>query len=327
MSLVIPSTAFERAAVRYIRHQRALGKFFRNPSWLIGRLARFLALRASPELDAEQFEAWLRGEQRTSSTTRRGYALIIRKFCLYRRRTEPDCFVPDPLYFPRRVAPISPVILGPTDIVRMLDTIGSWPPSSQHPLYKAKYRIALILLYTTGMRLGELARLTLADVDLKQRTLRIHASKFHKTRIVPLSCSATRELRRYLTVRLASPWDISVGAPLLGDQHGSAHFRAYSPVSLGFGLHKLCRDAGVRDPQGRYPRVHDLRHSFAVQALLRWYRSGVDVQAKLPLLSMYLGHVSIVSTAYYLHFIPEIAAAAHRRFARHFGHLAQGGAQ
>lgn len=326
MSLAIPSTAFERAAVRYIRHQRALGKLFRHASWIIERLARFLAQRASPDVDADQFEAWLRSEQHTSSTTRRGYALVVRRFCCYRRRTEPNCFIPDPLYFPRRVAPITPVIVGPSDIVRMLDTIDSWPPNSQHPLYKPTYRMALILLYTTGMRLGELARLTLADVDVKQRTLRIYASKFHKTRIVPLSYSTTRELRGYLKVRLASPWDISPGAPLLGDQHGTAHFRAYAPVSLGYGLHKLYRDAGVRDPQGRYPRVHDLRHSFAVQALLRWYRSGVDVQAKLPQLSMYLGHVSIVSTAYYLHFIPEIAAAAHRRFARHFGHLAQGGA-
>ena len=325
MSLVIPYTAFERAAIRYIRHQRALGKLFGHPSWVIGRLARFLAQGQRSDLDADRFEAWLRSHQHTSSSTRGRYALIIRKFCLYRRRTEPACFVPDPLYFPQRRAPIAPVILGPSEIGRMLDTIEAWRPHPQHPLYKATYRIAVILLYTTGMRRGELARLTLADADLKHRTLRIRESKFHKTRIVPLSSSASRELRAYLKVRL--PWDISVHAPLLGDHHGSAHFRAYAPGALGHGLHNLFRDADVHDPYGRYPRVHDLRHSFAVQALLRWYRAGVDVQAKLPQLSMYLGHVSIVSTAYYLHFIPEIAAAAHRRFARHFGHLAHGGAR
>ena len=327
MSLVIPSTPFERAAVRYIRHQRALGKLFRHEGWVIGRLARFLARRGTPELDADQFEAWLFRERHTGPTTRRAYALITRRLCIYRRRTEPDCFVPDLLYFPRRVAPIAPVIVGPRDIARMLDTIDSWPPHPQHLLYRATYRMALVLLYTTGMRLGELARLVLSDVDLRLRTLRVRESKFHKTRVVPLSRSASAELRRYLMVRLASPWDISAGAPLLGGQHGSASFRAYSPTALGHGLRKLYRDAGVHDPLGRFPRVHDLRHSFAVQALLRWYRSGVDVQAKLPHLSMYLGHVSIVSTAYYLHFVPEIAAAAHRRFARHFAELAQGGAR
>lgn len=325
MSLVIPVTAFERSAVRYIRHQRALGFQFRRQSYVLRGLARFLA--GHHELDAERFEAWMRSLQHTSGTSRRGDALVIRKFCLYRRRTEPGCFVPDPLYFPRRLPPIAPVILAPAEIARMLETLEAWPANAQHPLYKAVYRIALILLYTTGMRRGELARLILADVDLKSRTLRIRESKFHKTRIVPISSSATRELRRYLGVRLAPPWDISVDAPLLGDHHGSAHFRAYAPAALGHGLHKLFRDANVRDAQGRYPRVHDIRHSFAVQALLRWYRAGVDVQAKLPQLSMYLGHVSIVSTAYYLHFIPQIAAAAHRRFARHFGQLARGGAR
>jgi integrase len=323
MSLVIPVTSFERSAVRYIRHQRALGLQFRRQTYVLRRLARFLT--EPEELDGERFEAWMRSLRHTSGTSRRGDALVIRKFCLYRRRTEPDCFVPDPLYFPRRVQPIAPVILGPAEIARMLETIEAWPPNTQHPLYKLTYRIALILLYTTGMRRGELARLTLADVDLKSRTLRIRESKFHKTRIVPISSSAARELRRYLVLRLAPPWDVSIDAPLLGDQHGSAHFRAYAPGALSHGLHKLFRDAQVRDPHGRHPRVHDLRHSFAVQALLRWYRAGVDVQAKLPQLSMYLGHVSIVSTAYYLHFNPEIAAAAHRRFARHFGYLAQGG--
>ena len=152
-------------------------------------------------------------------------------------------------------------------------------------------------------------------------------SKFHKTRILPLSPSTARELRAYLKVRLAPPWDISASAPLIGDHHGSAHFRAFNPIALGMGVRRFIHAAGVCDPHGHYLRVHDLRHSFAVQALLRWYRQGADVQAKLPQLSMYLRHVSIVSTAYYLHFIPEIAGAAHRRFARYFGPLAQGGAR
>lgn len=325
MSLVIPRTAFERSAVRYLRHHHALGKQLRTPTWVLTHLARFLA-RAGSDLDAKQFEAWLREAQHTSGTSRRERALIARRLCLYRRRTEPDCFLPDPLYFPRRCPPITPVIVGPPDIARLLATIETWPAHPQFPLRNATYRIAVILLYTAGLRLGELTRLSLPDVDLSNHTLRIRESKFHKTRILPLSASASRELRRYLKIRLASPWDISANAPLLGDHHGSPHFRAYNPTTLGTGVRTFIRAARVCDPHGRHPRVHDLRHSFAVQALLRWYRAGADVQAKLPQLSMYLGHVSIVSTAYYLHFIPEIAGAAHRRFARYFGPLAQGGA-
>jgi len=325
MSIVIPRTPFECAALRYIRHHRALGKLFEKNAWVLGRVAQHLKEHQAGDLDAPLFEAWLRSQQHTSGTSRRRHALIVRQFCRYRQRTEPRCFVPDPLYFPRRTPPIQPVIVGPREIARMLERIEAWPANAQHPLYKANYRMALILLYTAGLRRGELVRLTLNDVDLTNATLRIRESKFHKTRIVPLSSSACRELRRYLKVRLAAPWDISAGAPLLGDQHGSVHFRAYVPAAICHGVNKAFRDAEIRDPHGRYPRVHDLRHSFAVQALLRWYRAGVDVQAKLPQLSMYMGHVSIVSTAHYLHFIPEVAGAAHRLLSRHFGALARGG--
>jgi integrase/recombinase XerD len=93
-------------------------------------------------------------------------------------------------------------------------------------------------------------------------------------------------------------------------------------------MHQLVRTAlaaaRVIDADGHTARVHDFRHSFAVQALLRWYRQGVDVSAKLPQLAMYMGHVSIASTAHYLHFIPEIARAASRRFQREFGVLIGG---
>ena len=79
----------------------------------------------------------------------------------------------------------------------------------------------------------------------------------------------------------------------------------------------------MRDGDGRRPRIHDLRHSFAVQALVRWYRAGADVQANLPRLAMYMGHVSIASTAYYLRFVPALAGLASERFERSFGDLVE----
>jgi integrase len=83
----------------------------------------------------------------------------------------------------------------------------------------------------------------------------------------------------------------------------------------------LARKAGVLKANGQPPRVHDIRHSFAVHALLRWYRQGLEVQAKLPFLSIYMGHVSIASTQYYLHFVEPLAEAASKRFAQHYGDL------
>lgn len=327
MSLPISTTPFEQVTAHYIRHQYALGKQFRIPEHTLHVLARSLRARGAQDLDAEQFEAWRRERAHMSPTSQRALALIVRRLCLYRRRTEPDCFVPDPLHFPKRLPAIAAVIFGPHEVARMLAAVDALAPQPQFPLRRAVLRMAIILLYTTGLRLGELAHLTLADVDLRNRTLWIRASKFHKTRLVPLSATTSRALRRYLQERLAAPWDLSHHAPLLGHHHGCRQFRGYVPAALGRALSAVFDLAQIRGPHGQRPRVHDYRHSFAVQALLRWYRSGANVQAKLPQLSMYLGHVSISSTAYYLHFVPQIAAAAHRRFARHFRALTQGGAQ
>jgi len=325
MSLVIPTNAFERATVRYIRHQRALQKAFDHPTWILTHLARYLTRQGAQDLDAQQFKAWSMQRPYRSPTTRRDEAMVVRRLCLYRRRTESACFVPDSAHFPREVPPIQPVILGAAEVARMLEAIEAWRPHPQQPLRRAAMRMAVILFYTTGLRRGELVRLTLSDIDLSSGTLRIRDSKFHKSRMLPLSVSATRELRAYLRQRLETPWDISPEAPLLGHHHGVAHFRGYCGEALSNAFRRLFIAAHVHDGHGRRPRLHDVRHSFAVQALLRWYRAGVDVQAKLPQLSMYMGHVSIVSTAYYLHFIPEIAQAANRRFERHLGTVMKGG--
>jgi integrase len=190
-------------------------------------------------------------------------------------------------------------------------------------------RIAIVLLYTAGLRRGELVRLQLADIDAREGVLRIRESKCHKSRWVALSRSARRELRVYLRKRLRKPYDCQPSAPLLCNSHsayGRIGWHGFSGPGLAQGVNSLFDLAGVRDTQGRRPRVQDMRHSFAVQALIRWYRRGEDVQTQLPKLALYMGHVSIVSTAYYLHFIPEVAALASQRFGRRFSHLIDSGA-
>ena len=118
---------------------------------------------------------------------------------------------------------------------------------------------------------------------------------------------------RYLRARRRLPHHAD--APLLlSNYHGP---RAYSGESFGLAMRRLFRAADVRMPDGRLPRVHDLRHTFAVHALLRWYRDGVDVQSKLPALATAMGHVSVVSTAYYLSLLEPVAEAASARFERH----------
>ena len=187
------------------------------------------------------------------------------------------------------------------------------------PLRPAVYRMAVILLYTTGLRRGELLRLTLADCEPENGVLRVRESKFHKSRILPLSSGAHAELRSYLQKRLAPPFSKEPNTPLLINMEGG--LRPYTGTGISGGIHALFKAADVEDSERRRPRIHDLRHSFAVGALIRWYLEGADVQSNLPKLALYMGHVSIMSTAYYLHFLPKLRAIASDRFESAYGGL------
>jgi integrase/recombinase XerD len=128
-----------------------------------------------------------------------------------------------------------------------------------------------------------------------------------------------REVDRYLAVRRIRQLALSPDSPLLW--HYTRRGTGYICAGLGHAMRPLLRAAQIKTQTGRLPRVHDFRQTFAVEALLRWYRAGVDVNAKLPLLATYMGHVSIVSTEYYLQFVEPLATFASERFARHCGPL------
>jgi len=206
----------------------------------------------------------------------------------------------------------------------MLEVTDALRASSNSPLRSAVMRIAVVLLYTAGLRRGELVRLRLGDVDARGGVLRICDSKFHRSRLVPLSKDAHGELRHYLVRRLQSSYNQNLDAPLLCNTHGG-RCHGYTGAGIAHAIRRLFVQAEVRDNEGRTPRVHDTRHSFALQALIRSYRRGDDVQTQLPKLALYMGHVNILSTAYYLRFVPELAALASRRFGQRFAHLINGG--
>ena len=212
-----------------------------------------------------------------------------------------------------------PVIVEPEQVARLLVAADKLVATGKSPLLPAVLRIAVILLYTAGLRRGELVRLTLDDVDAGTGLLRIRSSKFHKSRLVPLSADASDAVRVYLRRRLVAPFDSAPSAPFLCC--GPRGHHGYTGAGMGQAVNRLFVVADVKDNEGRRPRVHDLRHSFAVQALIRWYRDGADVQSHLPRLAMFMGHVSIVSTAHYLHFVPSMRELASERFEAAFGHV------
>lgn len=310
---------------RYLQQKRALGRYFYGPERILISLCRFLVIIGASDLNQLNFERWSLSFADLNPNTRRMRQREVRNFCLYRQRTESSCFVPDINRFTRPCPYQTPVVFSATDVARMLAVAKGLKPSTNSPLRPDVMRIAVVILYTSGLRRGELLRLTLADADSHKGILHIRESKFFKSRFVPLSLDALGELRLYLKKRLAPPFSTLSTSPLL--INCSRGERQYTGTGIRNGIKLLFEAANVRGLDNRKPRVHDLRHNFAIAALTRWYLQGADVQSNLPKLAMYMGHVSIVSTAYYLQLVPEIAALASQRFEAAYGHLIIGGVQ
>ncbi len=300
---------------RYLDLKRALGRRADSLQYVLAQFDRFLAFYNAKDLNQETFTAWCCAIAHRATNTRRQRMRIVYHLCLFRRRYEPSCFVPDPSQFPPLQPWPLPHIFSEGEITRLLLASDTLKPNAPSPLHRPVARLAISLLYTAGLRRGELARLTLSDYDTAEHVLLIRETKFYKSRLVPLSADAVVEIDRYLEQRLNPGFPKGADAPLLLHHHGG--LVGYTGVGLGALVRKVIRTAGIRTGAGRAPRVHDLRFTFAVHALLRWYRAGVDVQARLPALSTYMGHTSIRSTQHYLVFFDAIAQAASKRFDAH----------
>jgi integrase len=208
----------------------------------------------------------------------------------------------------RRTAQRIPYLLGPDEARRLFDLAGSLPDNPRAPLRGATYQTIFALLYGLGLRVGEVSRLQRADVDFDRDLLIIRETKFGKSRLVPFGPRIGSMLRGYVDRRGTS---LSADAALFSfTRRGAVH-----PGTISQTFHQLVPRLGLVPPPGvASPRLHDLRHSFAVGTLLRWYRDGVDPAARLFHLATFLGHVNPSSTAVYLTITSDLLAAANRRF-------------
>lgn len=204
-----------------------------------------------------------------------------------------------------------PFIFDPPMARRLLEMAGELPDNSRASSRGSTYRTIFAILYGLGLRVGEACRLRLSDVDWARRVLLIRQTKFYKSRLVPFGPRMAALLEAYRKARLDRAGTLASDAPLFSfTTRGEIH-----PMTVSQVFHAMVPRLALEVPPGcSPPRLHDLRHSFAVGTLLRWYRSGADPGAGLLKLATFLGHVDPNSTAVYLTITTALLQEANRRF-------------
>jgi integrase len=299
----------------FLDYKRALGFRYERPEGTLRHFDRHVQRtledsRRRPDLRS-LIQSWMaQGQDRRKPISTATDLGVIRQFCLYRRRHDPGGFVPGREWFPPCLeSQFIPHIFSDGDVRSVLQQISREPGSR---LQQWGRRLLWLILYCTGLRFGEAARLQLGDLDLRRRLLWIRESK-GRTRLVPFGSDLAREFRRYLRCR--GPTTLSPRSPLLLSFQG----RPYSTKSISHTLRRWLRMVGLKTERGRQgPRPYDVRHTFAVHRLRRWYRQGVELSGRLPWLSTYMGHASILGTETYLTTTPELLALISRRFEARF---------
>ena len=316
---------FAPSIQRFLDIKRALGRNYAFETKVLRHWDDFLHCQypQAVKVHAQMFIDWTKTLISQTSTVSLAFQRIVRNFLLFHGRDHVGTFIPDRLTFPKPAPVVLPRLVSETEMGRVLAVAIQVPPSKENPLRAETFSLGFTLLFCCGLRRGELLRLTLGDIQEEHTLLHIRLSKFHKSRLVPLSSTVTVELRRYLEKRRQKKLPMTPESFLMWNPQRSPE--VYAPNSLGHLWRRLCVSAQVLDARGHPPRLHDLRHSCAVLVLQNWYAKGVDVQAKLPHLATYLGHASAVSTHYYLKLTPELRQAANERFHQRFASLLTAG--
>jgi site-specific recombinase XerD len=296
-----------RLIEQYIAFQQSLGKRFISGAILLRAFGRALGARISiAAVRPEQVEEFL-GKTRPAPRAWHTNFSLLRCFFRYAVSRGYLAEAPLPAVIPKPPPPFVPYIFAHHELRRLLRAIDADRRNSC--LEPATLRTLIRLLYGAGLRLREAVDLTHADVDLRGAVLTIRNTKFGKTRLVPFGPQLGQALSQYAArTRGSDPqalfFTTRLGTPV-------------QPGTLQRNFRILCDRAGIRRDDGatEQPRLHDLRHTFAVHRLISWYRQGADVQRLLHPLSVYLGHVHIQYTQVYLSMTPELLHEAGQRFA------------
>jgi len=297
----------------FIELRRLSGTDYESQARLLGYFDCFLVEHGVTEcrITREITDAYQRTFSHLHPRTRQNRLSVVRQFCEYLARTDPRCYVPERLRAVRSEEARPRYIYSTAEVQALLAAASELSPP--HSLRPETYRTLVGLLYSTGIRIGEAFGLNLEDFHSDRQCLWIAKGKFRKARWVPLSSSTGRQLQQYVE-RRQGICPRSPDSPLFLNQRSRRLH--HSTVSKTF--RRLLTQCGIPHPKHTGPRIHDLRHTFAVHRLLAWYRDGQDVNARLPWLATYMGHVNIHSTQAYLRPTAELMEQVDRRFYHHY---------
>jgi integrase len=298
-------SAFAQHAGEYLRLRRALGHELADAARLLPRFVAYLDQAGASAITIEAALAWAqRPDAGPGSSVWARRMTVARGFARYMSGIDPATEVP-PLglvTFRKHWRP--PFIYSEADVMALIAAVPRLIPT---PLRAATFQ-TMIGLAATGMRVGEVITLGCGDIDWAEGVLVVRDSKFGKSREVLLHPTTVEALASYASFR-----DRHVSRPASPAFFISANGTPVIYADFGDAFRKLVAASGVGADSPVSPRIHDLRHSFAVQTLVSWYRAGEDVGALLPRLSTYLGHLTPGYTYWYLSAAPELLALAAAR--------------
>jgi integrase len=286
---------------RFLEEKRVCGYRYERGGLFLLSLDRFLVDQglSTPDLPRSMVDHWTAKQAHERPANQLARVSYVRELARFLVRHDHDAFIP-----PSRV--VSPL---KSDFAPRLFSLGEireifLAADRMRPDRNARFQHIVIpelirVLFSCGLRAGEARKLTVGDVDLVDGILHIRKSKFRKDRLVPVAPSLLDRLRRYASKMGERSARVCFFPNGRGGQHSA------STVYTAF--RTLLRASKIpHGGRGKGPRLHDARHTFAVQRLVRWYREGVDLNAKLPVLATYMGHLDLQGTQRYLHLIPDL---------------------
>lgn len=305
-------SALAQPIATFVQYKQALNKKYQTEASALTLFDRYLCehgVNIWDEVTSDVIDAFLASRPRARPRSYNHLLGVLRRFfdwAVLQRLTDRNPVTGRPR---RETSQRLPCIFDLTAARRLLEVVNRLPdkPHAQHRALS--YDAMFALLYGLGLRVGEVARLKVGDVDLRRNVLFIRETKFSKNRLVPFGSRMAGRLTHYIDRRHGSAPPPET--PLFSFTKG----KPINPGTISQTFHHLLPQLDLQFPAGTAsPRVHDLRHSFAVGTLLRWYREGIDPNRRLMHLATFLGHIDPNSTAVYLTMTEELLREADRRF-------------